>query len=128
MGRFATVAVKPNLSAPFAHREFNGEHLFAELEQLRLGGVAQKELTECALSLKRLTKLRAPELVQKLRLLSKERAPALGTLLKDWASKVNRDEDVPVLLSHLQRLAMVSALLDATRRANSRLPAKAGRR
>lgn len=127
------MAVKPNLSAPLAHREFNGEHLFAELKQLRMGQVAQKELNECALSLRRLTRLRAPELAQKLRLLSKERAPALGTLLKDWAAKVNRDEDVPVLVSHVQRLAMTSALLDATRRASARLPpppssSKGGRR
>lgn len=122
------MAVKPNLSAPFAHREFNGEHLFTELKQLRIGQVSQRELNECAISLKRLARVRAAELAQKLRALSKERSPALGTLLKDWASKLSRDEDVPVLLSHLQRLAMTSALLDATRRVNARLPQKQGTR
>lgn len=122
------MAARPNLSAPFAHREFNGEHLFAELKQLRVGQVPQKELNDAAISLKRLTKVRAPELAQKLRAMAKVRSPALGTLLKDWASKLNRDEDVPVLVSHLQRLAMTSALLDATRRASARLPPSKGAR
>ena len=122
------MAARPNLSAPFSHREFNGEHLIGELKKLRLGQLSQKELTGCALTLKALAKVRAPELAQRLRALAKESSPALGTLLKEWSTKLGRDEDVPVLVSHVQRLAMTSALLDAARRGNALLPGKGGKR
>ena len=45
------------LSAPFAHRELNGEMLLEALEELRLAQVPQRQLNECAQAVRELTQL-----------------------------------------------------------------------
>lgn len=112
-------------SAPFASRELNGEVLLEELADLRQAQVQQRHLNDCALNLRGLDGLPVAEAGQRLRQLASNRfsgQPALASLLVRWATKLKSDADVPLLVSHLERLAMTAALVTALRRAADRLP------
>jgi hypothetical protein len=118
----ATSRVPP--SAAFSHRELNGEVLLDELEELRSSQVHQKHLNDCAAGLRDLMGLRASVASQRLKQLATNRfagQPALGSLLIRWAGKLKHDADVPVLLGHLERLALTSAMVSAVRRSSERL-------
>ncbi len=98
--------------------------LLDELEELRTSQVHQKHLSDCALGLRDLIGLRAGEASQRLKQLATNRfagQPALGSLLIRWAGKLKSDADVPLLLGHLERLALTSAMLSAVRRSSERL-------
>ncbi|MBX5481804.1 MAG: hypothetical protein IRZ16_08170 [Myxococcaceae bacterium] len=107
------------LSAPFAHRELNGEILLEELADLREADVRQRQLEECAAALKSLSGLRATEAMAKLRQLASGRfqsQPALAGLLLRWAAKLRTDADVTALAQHFRQLAIVGALIGVLRR------------
>lgn len=106
------------LSAPFAHRELNGEILLEELTALRDAQVSQPDLEESAAALKALTGLRAGEAMSRLKQLAAGRfqpQPALASLLVRWAAKLRTDADVTALAQHFRRLAIVGALVGAIR-------------
>jgi hypothetical protein len=116
-------------SAPFASRELNGEVLLEELADLRNAQVQQRHLNDCIVNLRGLEGVRVSEAAARLKQLASNRfagQPALASLLVRWAARLKNEVDVPLLVSHLERLAMTSALLTALRRGNERLP-KGGR-
>ncbi len=115
---------RKQVSAPFAHREFNGETLLEELEALRDAQVRQMHLNDCALALRQLSGLRVSEAAARIRQLATSRfakQPALASLLVRWAARLKSEADVPQLSSHVERLALASALIGAMRRGASRL-------
>ncbi len=106
-------------SAPFASRELDGEVLLEELGDLRSSQVPQRHLDDCALALRDVTGLRSAEVVTRLKSLATNRfagQPALASLLVRWAAKLKSEADVPLLVSHFQRLAMTSSLVAVVRR------------
>ena len=112
-------------SAPFQHRELNGELLLEELAELRQGQVQQKHLNDCIANLKGMSGTRVSEASQQLKALAGSRfaqQPALASLLVRWAAKLKTEFDVSLLLGHLERLALTAALVGALRRASERLP------
>lgn len=116
-------------SAPFASRELNGEVLLEELADLRNAQVQQRHLNDCVLNLRGLEGVRVSEAVARLKQLASNRfagQPALASLLVRWAAKLKHEVDVPLLVSHLERLALTSALVTTLRRGAERLP-KGGR-
>ena len=120
---------KPAPSPPFANRELNGEVLLEELSDLRNAQVHQRQLNDCVAGLRELQGVRASEAKDRLKQLATSRfagAPAMASLLVRWAGRLKGDVDVPLLLGHFERIAMVSAALSALRRASDRLP-KGGR-
>ncbi len=122
-------AARPQPSAPFAGRELNGEQLLDELAELRTAQVSPRHLEELARSLRELEGRRAPEAASQLKQLALNRfaaQPALASLLTRWAGRLKADVDVPLLVGHLERLAIVSAVLGAFRKGAERLP-KGGR-
>lgn len=122
-------AARPQPSAPFAGRELNGEQLLDELSELRAAQVAHKHLEDLSRSLRDLEGRRAPEAATQLKQLAVNRfsgQPALASLLTRWAGRIKADVDVPLLVGHLERLAIVSAVLGAFRKGAERLP-KGGR-
>ena len=115
---------KKQVSAPFASREFNGELLLEELDQLREAQVRQKHLNDCVAALRRLEGLRVAEASAQIRQLAMGRfqqQPALASLLVRWALRLRSELDLPQLTSHLSRLALTAALISAMRRASDRL-------
>jgi hypothetical protein len=119
---------KSQPSTPFASREFNGEVLLEELSDLRNGQVAQKTLGDLVVGLRDLEGVRVSEAAQRLRQLAANRfssTPALASLLVRWAAKLKVEADVPLLISHFERLAVTSAIVASVRRAGDSL--KGGR-
>jgi hypothetical protein len=119
----------PKPAAPFASRELNGEHLLDELAELRSAQVSQRHLDDLARALHELEGTRVPEAVAQLKQLATNRfaaQPAIASLLVRWSSKLKSEVDVGLLVGHLERLTLVSAILGALRRGAERLP-KGGR-
>lgn len=122
-------AARPQASAPFVNRELNGEQLLDELSELRNAQIAQKHLEDLARALHELEGRRVAEAVLQLKQLASNRfagQPAIASLLVRWSAKLKSEVDVGLLVGHLERLALVSALLGAFRRGADRLP-KGGR-
>lgn len=118
--------LKQPLSAAFAHRELNGEILLEELGELRAEHVRQSQLNDCALMLRRLTGQGAAAAKREAHQLVKTRlsdVPALARLVARWTERLHTDLDVTELVSHIQRLALTSALAGALRRGAERLRA-----
>lgn len=116
-------------SPPFASRELNGEVLLEELADLRNAQVQQRHLNDCVLNLRGLEGVRVSEAAARLKQLASNRfsgQPALASLLVRWAARLKSEVDVPLLVSHLERLALISALVTTLRRGSERLP-KGGR-
>lgn len=116
-------------SSPFASRELNGSVLLEELSDLRTAQIQQRHLNDAVMGLRDLAGARVSEASTRLKSLASNRfagQPALASLLVRWASRLKAEVDVPLLVSHLERLAMASALVPALRRASERLP-KGGR-
>jgi hypothetical protein len=112
------------LSPPFAAREFNGEQLLEELDGLADGGVTQQELEACWMAVRSLELGGRADAASKLRALASSdfrESPELAGLLRSWAAKIRTDDDVPCLVGHFQRMALVSALSSAAVRASRRL-------
>jgi hypothetical protein len=112
-------------SAPFASRELNGEVLLSELEELRAAQVPQRALTDCALAARELRQAPPADAARSLGELARSRfagQPALATLLGRWARRLRVEADVPALVTHLEQLALTSAMVPALRRAAERLP------
>ena len=122
-------AARPQASAPFLSRELNGEVLLEELTELRNAQVAQRNLDDLVRALKDLEGSRVSEASARLKSLATNRfagQPALASLLVRWAARLKTELDVPLLSSHLERLALTSAVISALRRGAERLP-KGGR-
>lgn len=120
---------KSQASAPFASRELNGEVLVEELVDLRNAQIQARHLSDCVLALRDLEGTRVSEAASRLKQLASNRfsgQPALASLLVRWAAKLKTEHDVPLLVGHLERLALASALVAAVRRGSDRLP-KGGR-
>jgi hypothetical protein len=120
---------QPQPSPPFASREFNGEVLLDELDELRNAQLAQKHLTDVVLGLRDVSSLRVSDACLRLKQLASNRfagQPALASLLVRWAAKLKTEADVLALVGHFERLALTSAIVSALRRGAERLP-KAGR-
>lgn len=116
---------KAQPAPPFANRELNGEVLLEELSELRTAQVHHKQLVDCVAGLRELSGVRASEATQRIKHLATSRfaqQPALAGLLVRWAARLKSDVDVPLLLGHFERLAMVGATTSALRRAAERLP------
>lgn len=117
-------------STPFVSREFNGEVLLEELAELRDARVHQKNLVDLVAGLRDLSGARVSEASQRLTQLAANRFmayPVLSSLLVRWAKRLKTEADVPLLVGHLERLALLSATVGALRRAAEQLP-KGGRR
>ena len=117
-------APRPAASGALSSRELNGEGLLEELAELRQVQLAQKELNDCALSARELSGMRVGEAQGRLKALAAGRfvgSPALAALLVRWAQRLKSEADVPILSSHLERLALTSAIVTALRRAQSRV-------
>lgn len=115
-------------SGPLANRELNGEVLLDELAELRQAQVTQRDLNDCALGVRELSGVRVAEAQSRLKALATGRfaqQPALAGLLVRWAAKLKSEVDVPLLTSHLERLAMTSAVVSALRRGQDRLGRRA---
>lgn len=112
-------------SAPFLSRELNGELLLEELADLRVAQVQQKHLNDCVANLRGLSGARVSEASQQLKALASGRfsgQPALASLLVSWAAKLKSELDVPLLVGHLERLALTAAVVGALQRGGERLP------
>ena len=123
------MASRSHASAPFVSRELNGELLIDELVELRAGQVPQKTLNEVVGGLRDLQGVRPAEAAATLKQLASSRfsgQPALAALLVRWAGRLKSELDVPLLVGHLERLVVTSALVTALRRASDTLP-RAGR-
>lgn len=122
-------AARPQPSAPFSSRELNGEQLLDELAELRNAQIGAKHLEDMVRAARDLEGSRATEAASQLKQIALNRfssQPALASYLTRWAAKLKTDLDVPLLVSHLERLALASAVLGAFRRGADRLP-KGGR-
>jgi hypothetical protein len=110
-------------SAPFASRTFNGEQLLDELADLRSGLVSQNDLNELHHELRALQPARTSEVVSRLRVLASGRfaQSPVGALLTRWAQRLKTPTDASLLMGHVGRLAVASALLSAVRQAAPRL-------
>ncbi|MDP3505255.1 MAG: hypothetical protein Q8S33_33260 [Myxococcales bacterium] len=118
-------AARPQPSAPFVSRELNGENLLDELAELRNAQVAQKHLEDMVRALRELEGSRVSEAVTGLKSLATNRfsgQPVIASLLVRWSTKLKTELDVGLLISHLERMTLVSALLGAFRRGAERLP------
>lgn len=116
---------RPASSAPFANRELNGEHLLDELSELRAAQTPQRALDDLSRAVKELAGTGAAEASASLKEMAASRfaaTPAVAALMVRWAAKLKSETDVTALGSHLQRLALVGAMLGAFRRAADRLP------
>lgn len=116
-------------SSAFANREFNGEGLIDELAELRSAQVSTRQLFDLVGALRSLQGTAPAEATRLLKGLATGRfavAPTLAALLVRWSSRLKSEMDVPMLVSHFERLALVAALVPALRRGSERLP-KGGR-
>ncbi|MGV3622311.1 MAG: hypothetical protein ACO1OB_15950 [Archangium sp.] len=111
-------------STPFASRELNGEVLIEELNDLRNAQVPSKLLSELVVGLRDLQGVRVSEAAQRLSHLAANRfsaTPALSSLLVRWSKKLKVEADVPLLVSHFERLAITAAVVASVRRASESL-------
>jgi|CXWL01.1.fsa_nt_gi hypothetical protein len=118
----------PKPSAPFLSREFNGEQLLEELGEIRNAQVRNNALFECVAALKELDGLPIGEAVAHLKQLAAGRFGGQGTLpqlLLKWAGRLKAEADLPLLVDHLERLALTAAMVGALKRATERM-GKAG--
>jgi hypothetical protein len=118
-------AARPQPSAPFVSRELNGENLLDELAELRNAQVAQKHLEDMVRALRELEGARVSEAITRLKSLATNRfsgQPVIASLLVRWSTKLKTELDVGLLVAHLERMTLVSALLGAFRRGADRLP------
>lgn len=118
-------AGKTQPSPAFADREFNGTVLVQEIEELSSSGVPPEQISECGQDLQGLLGLPPQEASARIHALAKTRAsthPALAALLSRWAPRIKMHVDLPLLISHFNRLAMAMAALPALRAAAGRLP------
>jgi hypothetical protein len=118
-------AGKTQPSPPFADREFNGTVLVQEVEELLLAGVPAEQIWECGQDLQALLGVPASEASTKVQALAKTRTathPMLVALLTRWAPRIRIQVDLPLFISHFNRLAMAMAALPALRAAAGRLP------
>jgi hypothetical protein len=119
------------LSAPFVHREFNGELLLEELRDLRGAGVGLKHLFDCSQAMKELRGLPLADALVRIKQIASGRfqaQPELAGLMVRWSAKLRSERDVTELVLHFQRMAATSALLGAMLRGSGRLPPRGGRR
>ena len=115
---------RSNPSTPFASRELNGEVLLDELADLRTAQLPQRHLTDLVVNLRDLEGVRVSEAALRLKSLAANRfasTPALASLLTRWAARLKTEADVPLLVSHFERLALTSAIVGAMRRAGDSL-------
>lgn len=119
---------KQPVSAALQSRELNGELLLEELAELRVAMVPQSVMLDLSAHARELSGMRVAEAQAFLKTLAGRlgSTPALGTLVARWAVKLKSDFDVPLLVGHLERLAVSAAVFAALRRASERLP-KGGR-
>ncbi len=119
---------KGPVSAALQSRELNGEVLLDELNELRMGAVQQAALIDLSTGAREMSGMRVNEAQQWLKTFGQRfpTQPALGNFLNRWAQKLKSDFDVPLLVSHLERLALAAVMLAAVRRCSERLP-KGGR-
>src|SRR5438128_2020958 len=106
-------------SAAFQNRELNGELLLEELSDLRQAQIQQKHLNDCVANLRGISGVRVSEASQQLKAVASGRfgaQPALASLLVRWAAKLKTEHDVSLLVGHLERLALTSAVVSALRR------------
>ena len=124
----AAQPIKGPVSAALQSRELNGEVLLDELSELRAGAVQQASLVDLAHAAREMSGMRLAEAQAHLRALGGRfpTQPALGLLLNRWAQKLKSDFDVPLLVGHLERLALTAVVLASLRRSSDRLP-KGGR-
>ncbi|MFZ5443958.1 MAG: hypothetical protein ACOZQL_28400 [Myxococcota bacterium] len=111
-------------STPFVSRELNGEVLLEELADLRNAQVPQKHLVDLVAGLRDLEGVRVSEAAQRLKQLAANRfsgTPALASLLVRWAARLKTEPDVPLLISHFERLAITASIVGAIRRASDSL-------
>ncbi len=111
-------------SAAFLHREVDGEDLLSELNELREGQVAQRQLVEIVARLKPLRSLSFVEGSTEIRRLLDDHsndAPRLAALVRRWAQRLRVDDDVPMLVAHFERLMLSSAILPVIRSGAARL-------
>jgi hypothetical protein len=117
-------------SAPFAHREFNGELLLEELRDLRAAGVGNRHMVECALALREVRGQPLADALIRIKQIATLRfggVPELSGLLTRWSAKLKTERDVSELILHFQRIAIVSGLIGAIGRGVALLP-RGGRR
>lgn len=115
---------KSQPSTPFASRELNGEVLLEELSDLRNAQVPQKLLSDLVGGLRDLEGVRVSEAAQRLKQLAANRfsaTPSLASLLVRWSAKLKVEADVPLLISHFERLAITAAIVASVRRASDSL-------
>ena len=115
---------KSQPSTPFASRELNGEVLLEELSDLRNAQVPQKLLSDLVAGLRDLEGVRVSEAAQRLKQLAANRfsaTPSLASLLVRWSAKLKVEADVPLLISHFERLAITAAIVASVRRASDSL-------
>jgi hypothetical protein len=119
---------KGAVSAALQSRELNGDVLLDELNELRMGAVQQAALIDMSTGARDMTGMRVSEAQQWLKSFGQRfpSQPALGNFLNRWSQKLKSDHDVPLLVSHLERLAQAAVVMSALRRCTERLP-KGGR-
>lgn len=96
-----------------------------EMEELSSAGVSPEQVSECGQDLQGLLGLPPSEASTRIQALAKTRAathPALAGLLTRWAPRIKMHVDLPLLISHFNRLAMSMAALPALRTAAGRMP------
>ena len=118
------MASRAQPSPPFASRELNGDVLLGELAELRTSRVQQRFMNDCLIGLRELQGMSPQEAAAQLKAMSLRFTgqPALAALLVRWATRLKSELDVPVLVDHLERLVLASALLTGVRRAAENLP------
>ena len=117
------------LSAALAHREFDGEDMLLALKELKAARVQQKQMTQCALALRPLTRWALEDARREMVRLSKTQfaGPAeLALFLSGWAQKLKTEKDLKVFCRHVERMALTAGLLSALRRASQRLVGSRG--
>jgi hypothetical protein len=119
---------KGPVSAALQSRELNGDLLLEELNELRMGAVQQAALIDLSNGAREMSGMRVSEAQLWLKSFGQRFAaqPALGNFLNRWGQKLKSEYDVPLLVSHLERLALAAVMLSAVRRSSERLP-KGGR-
>jgi hypothetical protein len=120
---------KPQVSPPFAARELNGERLLEELGELAESGVTQSRLDACALALRALSSLGPADAAAQVRGIAADDcgdSPGLSRMLLGWAARIRAEGDVPLLVGHFERLALVAALSAAARKATRSLAGREG--
>jgi hypothetical protein len=108
-------------SSPFVSRELNGAVLVESLQELRDAQVPSRHLVDLVAGLRALSGARVAEAAVTLRALAQQRfagQPAVASLLMRWGARLKVEADVPLLIGHLERLAIAFVLIPALRQAN----------